>query len=108
MGQLCLSSITLAELHYGAHRSSKTAHNLAVIKDFCKHLEVVPFDESASVVYGEIRTDLQGRGVLIGPNDMLIAAHAMALGLVIVTNNGKEFSRVKGLMCENWLEEKGT
>lgn len=103
MGQLCISSITLAELHYGAHRSSKAAHNLSVINEFCKHLEVLPFDEEASAAYGVLRAVLQGQGVPIGSNDMLIAAHAIALGLVIVTNNEKEFSRVQGLSCENWV-----
>lgn len=103
MGQLCISSITLAELHYGANRSRNVAHNLAVIHDFCKHLTVLPFEVEASAAYGRVRAALQKEGKPIGSNDMLIAAHALALELVIVTNNEKEFSRVSGLQCENWV-----
>ena len=100
---LAISSITLAELRFGAAHSSKPEHNHAQVNQFCQCLEVVHFDEQAAFYYGEIRTALKRQGQLIGDNDLLIAEHALALDALLVTNNSKEFQRVGGLMLENWL-----
>lgn len=101
--QLAISSITLAELRFGAAHSSKPKHNHQQVSEFCRHLDVVPFDEHAAFCYGEIRTLLKKQGQLIGDNDLLIAAHAQALDAVLVTNNVKEFARVADLVSENWI-----
>lgn len=104
MGQMCISSITLAELHYGAERSHQKAHNHRQIEGFCKHLQVVFFDDASAEYYGPVRAELLKAGQPIGANDMLIAAHAKSLGLTLVTNNESEFKRVKGLKVENWVK----
>ena len=101
---LCISSITLAELEYGIQHSSRPAQNEQALLRFLVPLTVLPFDTSAASVYGEIRTALQNNGTPIGPMDMLIAAHAKAEGLTLVTNNVREFQRVPGLEVENWAE----
>ena len=99
---ICISTIVLAELEYGVHKSELAAKNRAALVSFLSALDVLPFDQDAAYAYGEIVTDLYSRGQPIGPMDMLIAAHAKAAGLVLVTNNTREFSRVQGLALEDW------
>jgi len=100
--QICISSITLAELHSGAERSTKRAENLETIERFASRLEVLPFSASAAAHHGQIRADLARRGKLAGPYDMLVGAHARAEGLVVVTNNVREFAHMPGVRVENW------
>jgi tRNA(fMet)-specific endonuclease VapC len=101
-GDVGISSITGAELSFGVAKSGSVRNRDALDK-FLAPLEVLPFDEAAMRVYGPLRADLQGRGQPIGSLDMLIAAHALALGATLVTNNLAEFGRVPGLLCENWV-----
>lgn len=101
---ICVSSITLAELEYGMKNSSNPAKNEQSLLKFLFPLSVLPFGTTAASEYGEIRAYLQKRGTLIGPLDMLIAGHARAEGLILVTNNVREFERVPGLELENWAE----
>lgn len=103
-GGLCISSITLAELEYGMKHSSDPAKNEQALLRFLAPISVLPFGATAASEYGDIRTFLQGKGTPIGPLDMLIAAHARAENLVLVTNNVREFERVPDLEIENWAE----
>lgn len=103
-GGLCISSITLAELEFGMKNSSDPARNEQALLRFLAPLSVLPFGPAAASAYGEIRACLQKQGRPIGLLDMLIAAHARAEGLVLVTNNTREFERVPGLELENWAE----
>ncbi|MDO4244858.1 MAG: type II toxin-antitoxin system VapC family toxin [Deinococcus sp.] len=97
-----LSSITLAELRYGVTKSG-SAKNAAVLEAFIQPLEIVPFDAEATRYYGSLRSLLEKQGTPIGAMDLLIAAHALALGVTLVTNNVREFERVEGLELENWF-----
>jgi len=97
-----ISTIVLAELEFGASNSANYEKNKARLVFFISLVELLPFDASAAPVYGEIRTDLKRKGTPIGFLDMLIAAHAKSKGLVIVTNNIREFGRVEGLEVEDW------
>ena len=99
-----ISSITLAELEYGMKHSSNPAQNERALLRFLVPLSVLPFGAGAASEYGAIRTFLQNNGTPMGPLDMLIAAHAKSEGLVMVTNNVREFERVPGLEIENWAE----
>lgn len=103
-GQLCISSITLAELHHGVEKSMQASRNLAVFEDFVSRLEVLPYSAEAAAQCGDIRADLERKGQMIGVNDLHIAGHARSEGLVLVTNNEGEFVRVDGLRVENWLK----
>ncbi|MBV8069479.1 MAG: PIN domain-containing protein [Acidobacteriaceae bacterium] len=100
--QVCTSIIVAAELRYGAVKkgSQKLTSRLDLVLNA---LEILPFDKPADLVYGNLRTQLEHAGLPIGANDLLIAAHALALGLIIVTDNEREFSRIAQLSCENWL-----
>lgn len=100
---LCLSSVTLAELSYGAEKSAQPAHNLQVVESFVARLEVLPFEDRAAAHFGQIRAVLEREGRVIGAYDLMIAAHARSQGLTLVTNNVGEFQRVPGLMVENWV-----
>ena len=102
-GRLAVSAITLAELVHGAEKSSDPARNLSVVEDFCSRLSVLPYGEREAYHYGSIRAALEKRGQPIGVNDLHIAAQARAHGLVLVTNNLREYERVPGLMLPNWL-----
>jgi tRNA(fMet)-specific endonuclease VapC len=102
-GHLAISAITLAELMFGAEKSSQVSKNLAAIEDFCSRLDVLPYANKAAQHYGLIRSELQKVGEVIGGNDMHIAAHARSEGLILVSNNQREFKRVPGLLLENWL-----
>lgn len=101
-GRLAVSAITLAELVHGAEKSSDPARNLSVVEDFCSRLSVLPYGEREAYHYGSIRAALEKLGQPIGVNDLHIAAQARAHGLVLITNNQREFERVPGLMLENW------
>jgi tRNA(fMet)-specific endonuclease VapC len=96
------SSVTLAELRYGADKSAKPSQNHAALDAFVAPLSVVDFDPAAASQYGKIRAEVERRGTPIGPLDTLIAAHALSLGLTLVTANTSEFSRVPGLNVEDW------
>jgi tRNA(fMet)-specific endonuclease VapC len=98
----CLSAVTYAELRYGAEKSRQRSENLETLQRLRLLIAVKPFDESASEEYGIIRAHLERKGQLIGGNDLLIAAHAKSLGLLLVTNNVREFKRVPGLAVEIW------
>ena len=102
VGGICISTITLSELEYGVARSSIPDRNRIALTEFVTPIQVVPYDSRAASNYGAIRADLEARGVPIGSLDLLIAAHALSLGFVVVTANEREFSRVPGLRVENW------
>lgn len=102
IGEAGISVITLAELEHGVEKSAKPEQNRTMLYTFCSPLEIVPFDHEAAVAYGAIRAELERSGRIIGPMDMLIAAHALAEGATLVTNNEREFQRVVGLAIENW------
>jgi len=103
-GQMCISSVTLGELIYGAERSEQVDRNLKDIEGLKARLDVAAFDEHAAEHFGQLRAELYKIGKPIGPYDMLIAAHARAKGLTLVSNNIKEFERVPGLRLENWVK----
>lgn len=100
--EISISSITMAELEYGVFNSSKPQQNRTALLMFLSGISILPFDTAASLECGEIRHYLKTNGILIGGNDLLIAAHARALGLTLVTHNTKEFSRVPNLLIEDW------
>lgn len=97
-----LCAVVKAELYYGAERSADPARALQVVNAFTTHFTSLPFDDQAAACYGRIRADLTRRGLLIGPNDMLIAATALAHQAMLVTHNTREFSHVPGLRLEDW------
>jgi tRNA(fMet)-specific endonuclease VapC len=97
-----ISSITLSELVYGAAKSSKPEQNHLALAQFVAPLEVLAYDHSASQYCGSIRNHLEKQGTPIGALDMLIAAHALSAGCILVTNNKREFQRVPGIKIENW------
>jgi tRNA(fMet)-specific endonuclease VapC len=101
---IAISTITIAELEYGVSKSSKTHQNRLALATFIISFSVLEFDSEAATEYGIIRTWLEANGKLIGPMDLLIAAQGRSRGLVLVTNNKKEFSRVPGLKVENWTQ----
>lgn len=99
---VCMSMITKAELLYGVEVSPRRAQDTAALAAFLPYVGALEFTDDAALHYAEIRADLKTRGALIGANDLFIAAHARALGLVLVTNNMTEFRRVADLKLENW------
>jgi tRNA(fMet)-specific endonuclease VapC len=104
--QMCISSITLAELLHSVEKSSIISQNMRKVEDFVSRLEVLPYDSSAASHYGDIRANLEKKGTPIGVNDVHIAGHARSEALILVSNNIREFERVEGLRLENWLEPK--
>ena len=102
--QLCISSITLAELMHGVEKSSQPERNLRNVEDFISRLDVLYYNNEAAMHYGDIRADLERKGTPIGVNDLHIAGHARSRGLVLVTNNTKEFERVEGLRIDDWSQ----
>lgn len=102
-GAMAISSVTLAELIYGAMKSAKPESNLRTIEEFAARLSVLDFDTDAAGHYGDIRSTLERDGKVIGPYDMMIAGHARCHGLILVSNNTREFERVDGLRLENWV-----
>ena len=99
---LLLCSVVKAELIYGAYKSQRSEENLIKVEHFLGHFPSLPFDDKAAKYYGNIRASLEKQGQIIGPNDLLIASIALANQKVLVTNNTREFSRVKGLSLEDW------
>ncbi|OOR98958.1 VapC toxin family PIN domain ribonuclease [Haemophilus paracuniculus] len=102
--RLCVSSITVAELYYGAEKSEFPERNLRIIEDFLSRLEILPYTQKAAQHFGLIKAKLAKQGKIIGENDLHIAAHARSEGLIVVTNNLREFERIDGLCLENWVE----
>jgi tRNA(fMet)-specific endonuclease VapC len=101
--QLCISSVTLGELHYGAEKSARRAANLTGLEHFAARLEVLAFDAKAAMHYGQLRAELQRTGTPCGPHDTQIGGHARSEGLIVVTNNTREFGRMPGVRTENWV-----
>ncbi|EKU97296.1 putative nucleic acid-binding protein [Leptolyngbya sp. PCC 7375] len=102
IGDIGISTITIAELTYGTQKSQHPEKNQSALDQFLLPLEIVEFDIAAAQVYGSIRAQLEKKGTPIGPLDFLIAAQALSLGINLVTNNEREFLRVPGLTVENW------
>jgi len=100
---ILLSSVVVAEIEYGIAKSARQEHNRRVFDSLLEGFQIVPFDAAAARLYGPIRAELERRGQIIGPYDLMIAAHTQALGAVLVTDNIGEFQRVDGLTSENWL-----
>ena len=103
--QLSMSAITFAELMNGAKKSQRVEANVSRLDALGEILEICSFDKQAAVAYGNVRSSLEKRGEVIGPYDLLIAAHALSLDRTLVTNNEKEFKRVEGLKVDNWTVE---
>ena len=102
---MCISSITYGELMHGVEKSQAVERNRVAITLFLSSISILPFDNYAAEEYGKVRADLERKGTPIGPMDMLIAGHARSEGLVIVTNNTREFFRVDDLEVEDWTKE---
>lgn len=100
--QLCVSTITVAELYYGAKFSQHPDKSLRTLEEFLSRLQVLDYDSGTGEHFGDIKANLRKIGRLIGENDMHIAGHARSLGLTVVTNNVGEFERIDGLKVENW------
>ena len=103
IGELKLTSITVAELYFGAYNSSHLERNISVIERFLIPFEIVNFDEKAAMEYGKIKAKLRKEGNIIGELDMQIASIAISNNLILVTNNIKEFARIENLDFENWI-----
>jgi tRNA(fMet)-specific endonuclease VapC len=103
VGDIGISSITLSELRYGVAKSTHQEKNASALEEFIIPLEVVAFDEKAAHAYGDIRATLEKAGTPIGSMDMLIAAHAVSLGISLVTNNQREFARISKLTIIDWM-----
>jgi tRNA(fMet)-specific endonuclease VapC len=102
VSDVCISAITKSELMFGVEVSPRRQKNQAELDHFLKYANVLDYPAQAARDYAQIRADLKTRGLLIGSNDLLIAAHARCLGLTLVTSNTREFARVPGLKIENW------
>lgn len=105
IGQLCISAVTWGELICGAEKSEQVENNLATLDGFAARLEVLPFDKQASRQFGQVKAELELQGQKIGSYDTMIAGHARSQGLIVVTNNVREFKRVEGVRIVNWLEQ---
>jgi len=103
VNQLCISTVTYAELIYGVEHSSSRKINRPIIDDFARHLDIIAWDEEAAEHYGKIRAFLRVKGNIIGSMDMMIAAHVRSRNMILVTNNDKHFKRVPKLRIENWV-----
>ncbi|MGN0414832.1 MAG: type II toxin-antitoxin system VapC family toxin [Agathobacter sp.] len=102
--EICISSVTYAELVYGVEKSKAIEKNRVALALLLANIEIMSFDSLAAESYGKVRADLEKAGTPIGPLDMMIAGHAKSKDYIVVTNNTKEFERVKGLKFENWTE----
>ncbi len=100
--EIAVSSITMAELEFGIQNSSRSEQNRMALMLFMAGISILPFDTNAAMEYGDIRHTLKEQGMLIGGNDLLIAAHARSLGITLVTHNTREFYRVENLRIEDW------
>lgn len=103
VGDIGISSITAAELHFGVQKSQRPEQNRQALEQFMLPLAVADFDENTAAAYGHVRAQLEQQGTPIGSLDTLIAAHALSLDLTLVTNNVREFERVPGLKVDNWV-----
>jgi tRNA(fMet)-specific endonuclease VapC len=103
--EIALCDVVKAELYYGAEKSVRVEENLARLEGFFARFASLPFEGQAARAYDRIRADLEAKGTTIGPNDLMIAAIAVAAGLTLVTNNVQEFARVEGLTVEDWTAE---
>ena len=104
LGEVGISTITVSELQYGVMKSTYRKENQQRFYQFIAPLEILAYDEMAAGVYGNIRFQLEKNGQPIGPLDLLIAAHALSQNLILVTNNDKEFKRIRSLKVENWTK----
>jgi tRNA(fMet)-specific endonuclease VapC len=104
VGNIGVSTITVSELQYGVAKSKNRKLNEKRVEEFLSPLEILPYDEFAPTIYGDIRLQIEKVGKPIGPLDLLIAAQALSRNLVLITNNEKEFKRVNKLKVENWLK----
>jgi len=102
VGDIGISSITLAELRYGVERSQQVQKNRQALEEFTLPLEIAAFDEAAAEVYGNVRAGIEQAGTPVGSMDMLIGAHALSLGVTLVTNNLREFKKIKNLKVVDW------
>jgi len=102
-GDVCVSSISVAELAYGVKKSARVEQNMSALEQFLLPLEISNFDQRAAVAYGVLRAALERQGNAIGSIDMLIGAHALSLDVTLVTNNTNEFQRIQGLNLEDWI-----
>ncbi len=102
--EICVSSVTLSELEYGVAKSTNPEKNRLALAEFMTPLTVAPYDDAVAPVYGRIRAELEQAGTPIGSLDTMIAAHALSLGLAVVTGNEREFRRVPGLKVQNWAK----
>lgn len=105
IGDIGISAVTLAELRYGISKSQHQAKNQVALDEFLLPLEIAPFDEQATVVYGVLRAMLEKQGTPIGPLDTMIAAHALSLEITLVTNNTREFNLVPDLPITDWVNQ---
>jgi tRNA(fMet)-specific endonuclease VapC len=101
--QMAISVMTIAELLHGVEKSKYQAKNLKIVEDFISRLEIIDYKMGDAKQYGIIRADLEKRGEIIRVNDLHIAANAINNGLILITNNTKEFNKVYGLRVENWV-----
>jgi tRNA(fMet)-specific endonuclease VapC len=104
VAEVSMSVVTKAELLYGVQISPHPARDAEALRGLLTYVEALDFPERAAEHYAEIRADLKRRGALIGANDLFIAAHARSLGVTLITNNTRDFSRVEGLALENWAD----
>jgi len=104
VSEICISSITLSELEYGVEKSKSPEKNRIALNEFLAPFEILSFDNDAAFHYGKIRAKLEKNGNLIGPLDLLIAAHCLSLNYILVTNNEKEFCRIPELKVQNWIK----
>jgi tRNA(fMet)-specific endonuclease VapC len=102
-GEMCISTVTLMKLIYGAEKSADPARNLAVVRGFAARLDVLDYNQDAAAHTAQVRAELRKLGMPIGPYDGMIAGHARSRGLIVVTNNRREFMRVPGLRVEDWI-----
>ena len=103
VGKITISSISVSELYYGVEKSQHVEKNRQALALFLAPLNILDYDEKASISYGHVRSTLQAKGTVLGSLDMLIAAHAKSLNITLITNNTKEFIRVDALKLENWI-----
>ncbi len=106
VGEIGISSVTLAELEFGVAKSRHVEKNQAALEEFVLPLEIANFDREAARVYGRVRAALEEKGTPIGSLDVMIGAHALVLGVTLATNNTRELSRVKGLNVVDWLDSR--
>ena len=102
-GEIAISSITVSELYYGVYKSSKQEQNLLSLNNFLSPFNIIEFDIECALAYGKVRAELENKGQIIGYMDMLIASCSLAKNFTLITNNLKEFKRIKGLKVENWI-----